>query len=362
MFEEEKAKVTALCKTIKDNSKLAKIDEKKKQLKKLHQKQVDPNLYSDIGKMKKLNIEIKKLENTIAPWEKLLTLAEDVQVLIDMAAEAGDISHQEEIQTNLEQIQTDYNALELRQLFTDPDDFSNSYLSIHPGAGGTESCDWAMMLYRMYNRWAEEQGLKCKVVEFQPGEEAGIKSATLFIEGDYAHGYLKSEVGVHRLVRISPFDANKRRHTSFCSIYSTPEVEDDLEIIIPSAEIKIDTYRSSGAGGQHVNTTDSAVRITHLPTNIVVTCQAERSQIQNKERAMKMLKSKLHDHRQTQKEANRNANAVEKKKIEWGSQIRSYIFHPYNLIKDHRTEYETGNTQAVIDGQISDFMQAWLKL
>lgn len=362
MFEEKKAQVLKLHQKIVDNFKTINLDEKKKDLAELQRKQADPSLYRDIEKMRELNIEIKRLEENILPWEKILSQVEDLNVLIEIAIEEEENFYQKEIEEQIKKIETDYEKLEMLQLFVEETDLASSYLSIHPGAGGTESCDWAMMLYRMYTRWIEQQGFRYSVVDFQPGEEAGIKSATLFVQGMYAHGHLKSETGVHRLVRISPFDSNKRRHTSFCSVYSTPEIQDDVKVEINPADLKIDTYRSSGAGGQHVNTTDSAVRITHQPTKIVVTCQAERSQIQNRERAMKMLKSKLYAFYQAQKKAEINANAAEKKKIEWGSQIRSYVFHPYNLVKDHRSNFETSNTQGVMDGNIDHFIWAWLKL
>lgn len=250
--------------------------------------------------------------------------------------------------------------LELETLFSEKEDELNAILTIHPGAGGTESQDWAEMLLRMYLRWAEQNGYKKTILDYQEGEGAGIKSATVGISGEHAFGKLKTENGVHRLVRISPFDSNARRHTSFSSVFVIPEIESDIEIEINPVDLRIDTYRASGAGGQHVNKTDSAVRITHLPTKIVVQCQNERSQHQNRENAMKILKAKLYQKKLDEEKAEMEALSSTKKDISWGSQIRSYVFHPYNMVKDHRTNVETSNTNAVMDGEINDFIHAYL--
>ena len=251
--------------------------------------------------------------------------------------------------------------LELSLKMTDPEDANNAWFSIHSGAGGTESQDWAEMLLRMYLRFFERRRWKAELIERVDGEEAGLKSATVHVVGDYAYGYLKGEMGVHRLVRISPFDANKRRHTSFASVFVTPEIEDDIEIVIPDKDIRVDTYRSSGAGGQHVNVTDSAVRITHIPTNIVVTCQNERSQGRNRDVAMKVLRAKLYQKAIEERQAEEEKRAGAKKKIEWGSQIRSYVLHPYRMVKDHRTDFEMGDTDRVLDGDLTPFIDAYLK-
>ena len=240
-------------------------------------------------------------------------------------------------------------------------DVNNAIVSMHPGAGGTESQDWVEMLYRMYTRWAEKHNSVVKELDYLEGDEAGIKSVTFLVQGEYAYGYLKGEMGVHRLIRISPFDSGGRRHTSFASVEVLPEIEDDIEIEINPDDLRIDTYRASGAGGQHINKTSSAVRITHIPTNTVVACQSERSQIQNRETAMKMLKSKLFDLKEKERQKNIADLKGEQKDIAWGSQIRSYIFCPYTLVKDHRTNYEVGNVQAVMDGQIDDFIEEYLK-
>lgn len=248
------------------------------------------------------------------------------------------------------------------RIFNNEDDINNCYLTIHAGAGGTESCDWAMMLYRMYCRWAEHRKFKTETVEFQPGTEAGIKNVTIRIIGEYAHGLLKAERGVHRLVRISPFDSNKRRHTSFASVDAIPEIEDDINIEILDKDLRVDTFRASGAGGQHVNKTDSAIRITHLPTGIVVQCQNERSQHQNRAQAMKLLRAKLYALHKSEQDKKMEEHRKGKKSIEWGSQIRSYVLYPYTMVKDHRTNIETGKSDAVLDGEIDEFIIGYLKM
>ena len=258
-------------------------------------------------------------------------------------------------------LEAQFSQLEIQRLLGGEVDGKNAILSVHSGAGGTESCDWAQMLLRMYRRWTDEHGFATDVIDLLPGEEAGLKSATIIVKGPYAYGYLQGEEGVHRLVRISPFDANKRRHTSFASIDVVPECEDDVPIELKESDLRIDVYRSSGKGGQSVNTTDSAVRITHLPTGIVVQCQDERSQLQIKAKAMHVLKARLADHERRKKEEQATKDYQAKQKIEWGSQIRSYVLHPYNMVKDHRTDHETGNAQAVLDGTLDPFMESYLK-
>ncbi len=289
--------------------------------------------------------------------ERINYLKESIPILDE---EEGEL-FLEELNRELSQIKTDIDELELKHLLSDKLDRSNAILEIHPGAGGTESQDWAQILMRMYLRWAERHGFKTNIVDLQYGEEAGIKSATITITGAYAYGYLKSEVGIHRLVRISPFDANKRRHTSFTAVLVYPEIEDDIEIEINEDELRVDTFRASGAGGQHVNKTSSAVRITHIPTGIVVTCQNERSQHKNRAMAMKILKARLYDLKRRQQEQELESIIGNKKEIAWGNQIRSYVLHPYRLIKDHRTGYETGNVDPVLDGELDDFIHAYLK-
>lgn len=273
---------------------------------------------------------------------------------------ADDPDEAKEIKDSLKQFVTAIDKFELSTYLSGDDDILNAILTIHPGAGGTESQDWADMLFRMFNRWAERRGFKVELIDHQPGDEAGLKSATINIKGEFAFGYLKSESGVHRLVRISPFDANSRRHTSFASIHVSPEVDDNIEIEIDDDDLRIDTYRASGAGGQHVNKTDSAVRLTHGPTGIVVQSQSERSQYKNKAAAMKVLKSRLYQHAREEQRKEMEKYSKDKKKIEWGSQIRSYVFHPYNMVKDHRTNAETSNIQKVMDGDLDMFINAYL--
>ncbi len=284
----------------------------------------------------------------------------DLEVLLQLAEEEDDPETLQEVQQELTDLEKRLGVLEFQNMLGDKDDPKNAILTIHPGAGGTESQDWAQMLMRMYLRWIEKKGFEAEILDLQDGDEAGIKSATIEVRGRYAYGYLKAEAGVHRLVRISPFDANSRRHTSFASVFVYPEVEGDIEIKIDPSELRIDTYRASGAGGQHVNKTSSAVRITHLPTGIVVQCQSERSQHRNKESAMKILMSRLYQKRKEEEEAKLSEIEKSKKEIAWGSQIRSYVFHPYTLVKDHRTNVETSNIQSVMDGDLDPFIEAYL--
>ncbi len=280
--------------------------------------------------------------------------------MLQMAEEEEDEATIREVERESQELLKKAKELELKGLLGAEEDEKNAILTIHPGAGGTESQDWAQMLMRMYLRWAERHKFKTEIMDLQPGEEAGIKSVTIEIKGPYAYGFLKSEVGVHRLVRISPFDAGGRRHTSFASVFVLPELDEDVEIEINPNDLRIDTFRASGAGGQHVNRTDSAVRITHLPTGIVVTCQSERSQHKNKANAMKILKARLYQRKLEEERAKRQKLEESKSDIAWGNQIRSYVFHPYNLVKDHRTGHETGDIQRVMDGEIDDFIYAYL--
>jgi peptide chain release factor 2 len=284
----------------------------------------------------------------------------DLDAMAELAAEEGGESMRLELENEIAKIQKDIASAEVAALLSGEQDASNAIVSIHPGAGGTEAQDWAEMLMRMYLRWSEKRGYKTDILDYQAGEEAGAKSVTFMVSGEYAYGRLKAEAGVHRLVRISPFDANKRRHTSFASLFVYPEIEDDIAVDIDEKDLRIDTYRASSAGGQHVNKTDSAVRITHLPTNIVVQCQNERSQIKNKAVAMKVLKSRLFELKQKEQEEKLDKLTGEKKDIAWGSQIRSYVFQPYQLVKDHRTGVEVGQVSAVMDGDIDQFIEAYL--
>jgi peptide chain release factor 2 len=293
----------------------------------------------------------------VEDWDKQNGSLEEIEILIELQQEEPTEDLEPEIESHIKKLETQIADLQFRQMFTGKMDQRNSIMTIHPGAGGTESQDWAEMLMRMYLRYCENSGYKVETLDLQSGEEAGIKSVTLEVAGDYAYGYLKAETGVHRLVRISPFDANKRRHTSFASVFVLPEIDDKIDIEINPVDLRIDTYRASGAGGQHVNKTDSAIRITHLPTNIVVQCQNERSQHKNKANAMKILAARLYKLKEEEQRKEQQKMEENKKDIAWGSQIRSYIFHPYNLVKDHRSGYETSNTQAVMDGHLEPFIR-----
>ncbi len=302
-----------------------------------------------------------ELRKTINEWSEAWSRAEDLAVLFEMAQEESDAKTFDEAKAELSALAQLVEKLELQKLLNGPTDANAAFVSINSGAGGTEACDWVSMLYRMYTRYAEDQGYSVEVLEMTEGEEAGIKSVTFAVTGLYAFGYLKAESGVHRLVRISPFDSNARRHTSFASVFVTPEIDDDIEIDIEDSDLRIDTYRASGAGGQHVNRTDSAVRITHIPTNIVVQCQKERSQHSNKDRAMKMLRAALYDLELKKRQAEIDEQNAQKKINEWGSQIRSYVLHPYKMVKDHRTGCESSQAERVLDGEIQEFVDSYLK-
>ncbi len=315
--------------------------------------------WNDQPKAKETLKKSKEIKNILDPYNKAVKNLEDIEELFHLAE--GDTSLEEELGGELLNLEKIVNSLEISRLFCLPEDVSNAIVTIHSGAGGTEACDWAEMLFRMYSRWCERKNFKIEITDFQPGDEAGIKSVTFIASGLYAFGLLKVEIGVHRLVRISPFDANKRRHTSFASVDVIPEIEDDVEVEIREEDLRIDTYRASGAGGQHVNKTDSAVRITHVPSSIVVQCQENRSQHKNKAMAMKVLRARLYEKQLREKEEELARKRGEKKKIEWGSQIRSYVFHPYSMVKDHRTGCETSNVNAVMDGDLKIFIDAGLK-
>ena len=315
----------------------------------------------DRGKAAQETVEkLKSLKRIVEPFEKCEREAHEISELLGLFEESDSGSFKE-IQEHLDRLEHEVGALEFQRLLSDPLDSHNAIVSINAGAGGTESCDWAEMLLRMYLRWADRHGYATRTVDFQQGDEAGVKNTTFIVEGAYAYGYLKAECGVHRLVRISPFDSNKRRHTSFASLDVIAEVDDVPEVEIKEADLRIDTYRAGGKGGQHVNKTSSAVRITHLATGIVTQCQNERSQHQNKEVAMKVLRARLYERYLKEREVELKAKYGEKKEIAWGSQIRSYVFHPYTLVKDHRTSVETSNGQAVMDGELDSFIEAYLK-
>lgn len=305
--------------------------------------------------------ELKIIKARLDPFWALCLRLKDFRELLEITP-PDDSSSISELAKDLGPLLKSLDALEFKFFLSGEFDANSAILSINAGAGGTESCDWANMLLRMYCRFAESKGYKIKTVDILEGEEAGIKNVTLLIDGPYAYGYLKSESGVHRLVRISPFDANKRRHTSFASVDAMPQIEGDIDVKVEEKDLRIDVYRSSGAGGQSVNTTDSAVRITHLPTGVVVQCQNERSQYQNKQTALGILKARLYELERKKQEEKIQAAYAKKQKIEWGSQIRSYVMHPYSMVKDHRSDYETGNVQAVMDGELDEFIEAYLKM
>ena len=305
-------------------------------------------------------LEIKKLKNSVEPLDALRKSIDDVEALFLLASEEGDESLEDEIKTSLKDVETEYERIKTLNLLSGEVDANSAYLTIHAGAGGTEACDWVQMLLRMYVRWTEAKGFKTQVLDFTPGDIEGYKSITIEVEGEYAFGLLKGENGVHRLIRISPFDTNAKRHTSFASIFVYPVLNDEINVEIRPEDLRVDTYRSGGAGGQHVNKTDSAVRITHLPTGIVVASQNERSQIINRATAMNMLKARLYTYYEEEKERENSKFMAEKKDISWGNQIRSYVFQPYTLVKDHRTKYESGNIQAVMDGKLDEFISEYL--
>jgi len=321
----------------------------------------EPGFWDNPQEAQRLTREKSRLEKEIEGWKKMERALEDLEVMLELSKEEGEEGLYEEIKEGVEALQDRLDRLEVETLLSDEMDLNNAIVSIHPGAGGTESQDWAEMLMRLYIRWAERHGYRVEVLDYQPGEEAGIKDVTFQVIGDYAYGYLKAESGVHRLVRISPFDANKRRHTSFTSVFVYPEIEDDITVEIDEDDLRIDTYRASGAGGQHVNKTSSAVRITHIPTGIVVQCQNERSQHKNKATAMKILRARLYELKRLEHEKKMEGFTSEKKDIAWGNQIRSYVLQPYQMVKDHRTNVETGNVTAVLDGDIDIFIKAYLQ-
>ena len=337
------------------------IERRLEELKELKHKAQNPDLWKNQSEMQKVSTSIAVHEKTCKQWQDLKDKIEDVAVLLDLAEEGEDEESFQEAVTEVERLQKVVDELELQKLLDGESDINSAFLSINSGAGGTEACDWAGMLYRMYTRYAEQAGYKVDVLELTSGDEAGVKSATLNIQGPYAYGYLKAESGVHRLVRISPFDSNARRHTSFASVFAWAEVDDDIDIEIRTEDLKVDTYRASGAGGQHVNTTDSAVRITHAPSGIVVQCQNQRSQHANRDTAMKMLKAALYEKEIEERNKEKDEMNSQKKANEWGSQIRSYVMHPYHMVKDHRTSQETSQVQDVMDGNLNDFIFSYLK-
>ncbi|WP_111439014.1 peptide chain release factor 2 [Psychrobacillus insolitus] len=337
------------------------LENKEALMQELEETMTFPDFWDDSQNAQKVISELNALKAIVEEYNDLVDIQENLEMTLELIKEEPDEELQEELGSELKEYTSKLADFELQMLLSEEYDKRNAILELHPGAGGTESQDWGSILLRMYQRWADKRGFKVETLDYLPGDEAGIKSVTLLIKGHNAYGYLKAEKGVHRLVRISPFDSAGRRHTSFVSCEVMPEFTDEIEIEIRTEDLKIDTYRATGAGGQHINTTDSAVRITHLPTNSVVTCQSERSQIKNREQAMKLLKSKLYQLKIEEKEAQLLEIRGEQKEIGWGSQIRSYVFHPYSMVKDHRTGEESGNVNGVVDGDIDPFIHAYLR-
>jgi len=335
-------------------------EKKKQELAELEKETYAENFWDDRKKAEAVLANLKRLKEAFLPWEMLWSEAQSIKELFEIAVSEKDESLEKEIIEAISNLESRYSELRTLQLLSEEMDNASAFLTIHSGAGGTEACDWVSMLYRMYMRWAEKKGFSVEIIDIMEAE-GGLKSVTIQVDGEHAHGYLKGESGIHRLVRISPFDSNARRHTSFASVYIYPLLEDNIEIDIRPEDLRVDTYRASGAGGQHVNKTDSAVRLTHLETGIVVQCQTERSQHKNRANAMKMLKSKLYEHYKQKQDEENEKFSKEKKDIAWGSQIRSYVFQPYTLVKDHRTKHEIGNIQSVMDGNIDPFIEEYLK-
>lgn len=337
------------------------IANEKSRLKELEEQTKENDFWNDQERSAVVLQKIKILKDKVSNYDVLNGNLEDIHAMIELIEEANDESLIDELKQDVKKFEKGLDRLEIEALLSGPHDANNAIVTIHPGAGGTESQDWAEMLYRMYSMWCDKNGYKLEELDYLDGDVAGLKSVTFTVTGPYAYGYLKSESGVHRLVRISPFDAGGRRHTSFASVEVIPEITENLEVEIDPKDLRIDTYRSSGAGGQHINKTESAIRITHIPTNIVVSCQTQRSQIQNRETAMKMLISKLVELKERENKATISELKGVQREIAWGSQIRSYVFCPYTLVKDHRTNYETGNVEAVMNGELNEFMDAYLK-
>lgn len=330
------------------------------EIRKLELKASQPGFWSDKKRALKVTARLSDLKEKVGEWKRLNELYEEAEFMLQLYQE-GEEGSKKAIEEVINKLEKELEEAEIRSLFTESFDIKDAIVAIHAGAGGTEACDWAQMLTRMYSRWAEEHGYQVEIADFLAGEEAGLKNITLVVKGKYAYGHLKSEKGVHRLVRISPFDFNRRRHTSFASVDVLPAIGEGIKVEIDPKDLRVETFRASGPGGQHVNVTDSAVRITHLPTGLTAQCQSERSQFQNREKAMEILRSKLYEHEKKTREEEMKKIKGEKKEIAWGSQIRSYVLHPYNLVKDHRTGLEEPRAEAVLDGMLNHFMLAFLK-
>ena len=360
-FDELKECASNLAKRVAELEKYLDIAGKIRKQAEIEAKMSTPDFWDNKEKSQEIMTSLSACKNIIEPFRKLSKTAEDFEALAELILESEDDSMLAEADTEWAKISKELEKLELLSFLSGRFDKNNAYFSIHAGAGGTESCDWASMLARMYRRWFERRGFKSEIIDSQAGDETGIKNITFAVFGEFAYGYAKAEIGVHRLVRISPFDSNSRRHTSFASVDVFPELDDDIEIEIDEKDLRVDTFRSSGAGGQHVNTTDSAIRITHIPSGVIVACQAERSQHKNRSTAMKMLKAKLFELEEQRRRKEADEIRGEKTEMGWGNQIRSYVLHPYQMVKDLRTGIETGNTGAVLDGDIDKFIEGWLR-
>ena len=360
MLEELKPRLSELSEKLDQMEASLEVSRKEEKIAELEYKMGEPTFWDDAEAAQKINQELADLKGSVDKYKALREKYDDAATLLEMGLEEKDESMEADVKAELDAIADGLEALQLEVLLSAPYDANNAILTLHAGAGGTEAQDWTQMLLRMYGRWAERHGFAVETADLLPGDEAGVKSATLFIKGHNAYGFLKSEKGIHRLVRISPFDAQARRHTSFSACDIMPEIDDNVDVNINMSDVRVDTYRASGAGGQHINKTSSAVRMTHEPTGIVVQCQNERSQLQNREQCLKMLRAKLFELEMEKKEAELAKLEGDQQKIEWGSQIRSYVFQPYTMVKDHRTKCESGNIQAVMDGDIDQFMDAFL--
>ncbi len=361
LLDELKVEMTGYRRELEELGEVLNIKKAREELKTLQEQAAADDFWSDLDNSQKVLQKTKQLENRIAGYEKMQARLEDILTMIEMCMEEEDEDMQNEIISEIAGFKRDLEDKNLETLLSGEYDSKNAILTFHAGAGGTEAQDWAEMLYRMYNRWAERHSFKVQLLDYLDGEEAGLKSASIMVEGENAYGYLKSEAGVHRLVRVSPFDSSGRRHTSFAALEVMPEIDDSVEIDVRPEDLKVDTYRSSGAGGQHINKTESAIRITHIPTGVVVSCQTQRSQHQNREYAMRMLRSKLVEIKEREHLEKISDIKGVQKEIAWGAQIRSYVFMPYTLAKDHRTGFENGNINAVMDGDIDGFIHAYLK-
>ena len=360
MLEELKPRLSELSEKLDQMEASLEVSRKEEKIAELEYKMGEPTFWDDAEAAQKINQELADLKGSVDKYKALREKYDDAATLLDMGLEEKDESMEADVKAELDAIADGLEALQLEVLLSAPYDANNAILTLHAGAGGTEAQDWTQMLLRMYGRWAERHGFAVETADLLPGDEAGVKSATLFIKGHNAYGFLKSEKGIHRLVRISPFDAQARRHTSFSACDIMPEIDDNVDVNINMSDVRVDTYRASGAGGQHINKTSSAVRMTHEPTGIVVQCQNERSQLQNREQCLKMLRAKLFELEMEKKEAELAKLEGDQQKIEWGSQIRSYVFQPYTMVKDHRTGCEMGNVQAVMDGELDPFIRAYL--